>query len=156
VAPELGFDMGLGFKYKLDGLYSLSSALMNLMPSEHLLQPYFDDIPTSTLLRDIHSWTMAFRASSLAATFARDPYRALLEARFMLSNSLSKSASLPNFETTMRALQSGDFPTSTAQRESTQYGRAVQYAQAYAQEPDQEQQSTYHGCVLTPQVSEIF
>jgi hypothetical protein len=115
VAPKLGFDMGLGFEHEPDGLYSLSSALMNLMPSEHLLQPYFDDILTSTLLRDIHSWTMAFRASSLAATFSRDPYQALSEARFMLSSSLSKSVGLPDFEIIVQALQSGDSPTSTSQ-----------------------------------------
>ena len=148
--------MGLGFKHEPDGLYSLSSALMNLMPFEHLLQPYFDDIPTSTLLRDIHSWTMAFRASFSAATFARSPYRVLSEARFMFSSSLFKLASLPDFKTIVQALQSGYSPTSTAQQESTQFGRVVQYSQAYVQEPDQEQQSTYHGCVLTPQVSELF
>jgi hypothetical protein len=60
-------------------------------------------------------------------------------------------------ETTVQALQSGDSPTSSAQRESTQFGHAVRCAQAYAQELDQEQQqSTYYGCVLTPQVSEIL
>jgi hypothetical protein len=96
--------MGLGFKHEPNGLYSLSSALMNLMPSEHLLQPYFDDIPTSTLLRDIHYWTMAFRASSSAATFTCDSYWAFSKAHFMLSSSLSKLAGLPDFETIVRAL----------------------------------------------------
>jgi hypothetical protein len=104
--------MELGLKHEPDGLYSLSSTLMNLMLSEHLLQPYFDDIPTSTLLRDIYYWTMAFHASSSATTFARGPYRALLETRFMLSSSLFKLAGLPDFKTIVRALQSGDSPTS--------------------------------------------
>ena len=114
VAPELGFDMELRFKHELDGLYSLNSTLMNLMPSEHLLQPYFDDIPTSTLLHDIHSWTMVFRASSLAVTFAHGPYRTFSEAYFMLSSNLSKSACFSNLEIPVQAIQSGNSPTSTA------------------------------------------